>query len=382
MGHYFVVRASVVDGEVPLLLSRKALSTLGMVYDIEAHSTSFKHLGVENFRLLTTDNGHPAIQVNPRPSESPKLPSLKEWAEDEVKIFSFAREQYMAHSVLMTAVEGHVGSEHPVGPKNKQFPPGGPLGNMTPRIFYPEKIDAAVRHILCDVPLKVESFAAWWARTPISKDLWIETASSFVRVHVVPRKGFFDPSCWNTDQEENKSRLLAALGQIRSASAISRSNLSGMQQIHDTWIDTEDTSHPILWIGRTIFSRVTPETPCASRPSSPSDGVPEGKCVEHVKGATDGEGPGLEHHHPPVMVCRRIAPTHTGEEGGHGRHVFGAERACIDEQRAVGERAQAPGDTGSGGGHQGAHGLAHQGLLHEREGRCIEKSLAAISSGR
>ena len=87
-GKHFVVRASVVDGEVPLLLSRRALSRLGMVYDIENHTAQFKHLGIDHFRLLATDNGHPAIQVNPSAFAGQKLPTPQEWDDDEVKILS------------------------------------------------------------------------------------------------------------------------------------------------------------------------------------------------------------------------------------------------------------------------------------------------------
>ena len=41
-----------MQGEVPLLMSRGALSKLGMVYDLEGHSAQFKHLGIERFSLI------------------------------------------------------------------------------------------------------------------------------------------------------------------------------------------------------------------------------------------------------------------------------------------------------------------------------------------
>ena len=42
LGKHFAVRASIVNGEVPLLLSRKVLAGLGMIYDIAGHKASFE----------------------------------------------------------------------------------------------------------------------------------------------------------------------------------------------------------------------------------------------------------------------------------------------------------------------------------------------------
>ena len=60
-----------MHGQVPLLLSRKALSTLGMFYDVEGHKADFRRSGLCDFPLLTTENGHPAIPVKPQHSPRP-----------------------------------------------------------------------------------------------------------------------------------------------------------------------------------------------------------------------------------------------------------------------------------------------------------------------
>ncbi|CAE7414743.1 RE2 [Symbiodinium sp. CCMP2592] len=140
-GKPFAVRASVVEGEVPLLLSRKVLSVLGMVYDVDENTARFKHLGVDNIMLSTTDNGHPALIVNPRVGHNPKLPSPQEWADDEVKLLPLARKQYTVHTSLMT-------SSHDLEVEHQYV--GGGVDSKLP------------------------------SRGPLASDFWIETPSAFV----------------------------------------------------------------------------------------------------------------------------------------------------------------------------------------------------------
>eukprot|EP00439_Symbiodinium_sp_Y106_P020736 s8223_g2.t1 len=324
-GKHFVVRASVVDGEVPLLLSRNALSRLGMIYDIENHTAQFKHLGIDHFKLLTTDNGHPAIQVNPSGFTGQKLPTPQEWDDDEVKIFS-ARPQYTAHTVHMTSETDPFDRSDVFETRGNKFPPGGPLGQLMPKIFYPKKIDASVQNMLRASPLNSDLFAAWWGRTPISKDFWIETTSALVRVHVVPRRGFFDPTQWTTHQQNVKQDLLRVIGEVRSTSAVSCTSLRAMQSVHDAWKTASDTSHPVLWIGRTIFSRAscsgfagTP--PSREKPSGTGNGVllePGGERVAHEQDPTPGEG--VEHgdHDTSLVECGRAAAADPGKQEGDG----------------------------------------------------------------
>ncbi|CAE7506765.1 GIP [Symbiodinium sp. CCMP2592] len=338
-GKHFVVRASVVDGEVPLLLSRRALSKLGMIYDIENHTARFKHLGIDPFRLLTTDNGHPAIQVNPSAFAGQKLPSPQHWEDDEVQLLSMSA-QYMTHSVCMTSEIAPPDQRETVTTKSNKFPREGPLRQLAPQIFYPKKIDATVRNMLCATPLNSDLFAAWWGRTPISKDFWIETASALIRVHVVPRRGFFDPTQWSTHQENVKQELLRAIGEVRSTSAVSCGSLHAMQQIHDAWRSDSNTSHPVLWIGRTIFSRASGSEPAASSPPSAkhssTDNViildSHGECVAHDKGTAPLEGDGDEHYSTPQLEHRRAAAVDSGKEERDGGHVVCPQGTFFDEQ--------------------------------------------------
>ena len=376
-GRCFVIRASVVDGEVPLLLSRKALSKLGMIYDIENHTATFKHLGVDHFKLLTTDNGHPAIQVSPKAFGNRKLPSPQEWADDEVRLF-LSQSQYMAHTIHMTSDGASVESNSGVDDRGDSFPAGGPLGRMMRKLFYPKKINAVLNDMLCATPLNTDLFATWWGRTPISKDFWIETASAFIRVHVVPRKGFFDPSQWNTTQTTVKQDLLRSIGEIRSTSAVSCSSHHALQQVHDTWKDNLHAQHPVLWVGRTIFSRASDSGPCdPSPPSTWSDsskhGIvvqPRGERVAHEQNPTPLEGHVHGNHGTPLVERRRDQAACPGEEEGYGGDIGHPQGFGVNEQIPAPGAVQEPRHRAPGEGNQWQLDLAHQGQLYPEQRGC------------
>ncbi|CAE7353792.1 GIP [Symbiodinium sp. CCMP2592] len=158
----FMLKASVAQGEVPLLMSRSALSKLGMVYDLEDHSAQFKKLGIDKYMLLTTDSGHPAIPVSPKRVPGLKWPTPQQWAGSEVIIVPPAESQYMSY--MVSAVEGD--ASVPVDP----IPRCEPLSknpDPTPglNLFHPKKINDCVRNLLCAEPLNVQSFATWILRS-------------------------------------------------------------------------------------------------------------------------------------------------------------------------------------------------------------------------
>ena len=41
--------------------------------------------------------------------------------------------------------------------------------------------------------LNEDLFATWWANTELVNDFWIELPHKLVRVHITPRRRFFDP---------------------------------------------------------------------------------------------------------------------------------------------------------------------------------------------
>lgn len=74
------VRASVVQGDVPLLHSKKVLSGLGMLYD------------------------HPASVVRPQGIAGCRFPTPEEWAGDELHIIPQSGNQFMLHMTCASQV--------------------------------------------------------------------------------------------------------------------------------------------------------------------------------------------------------------------------------------------------------------------------------------
>eukprot|EP00439_Symbiodinium_sp_Y106_P038872 s1984_g4.t1 len=99
-GKGFWTRAAIVSGEVPLLLSRSLLASLGMVFDLERHTACFRNLGAEETKLHYTSSGHPAIAVNPKPAASLEFPSLHQWGTREIIVIQPTCQQY---TVFMTS---------------------------------------------------------------------------------------------------------------------------------------------------------------------------------------------------------------------------------------------------------------------------------------
>ncbi|OLQ01617.1 hypothetical protein AK812_SmicGene15619 [Symbiodinium microadriaticum] len=92
----FMVRAAVVSGDVPLLLSRNTLAKLGMVYDLENHCADFKKLDIYNHKLCFTSSGHPSLPVSPSKGASPQYPDPQEWGAREVIVNSVPAPVYTA----------------------------------------------------------------------------------------------------------------------------------------------------------------------------------------------------------------------------------------------------------------------------------------------
>ena len=88
-GSWVALKAAVVQGEVPLLISRAALARLGMVMDVADNTADFKTVGVKGLKLESTASGHPALPVCHKDLPLPDARALpKAWGSDEVKIMS------------------------------------------------------------------------------------------------------------------------------------------------------------------------------------------------------------------------------------------------------------------------------------------------------
>ena len=221
--HWVLIRASVVHGDLPLLMSRSALAALGMVYDLDSHVADFTKVGVQGHPLLTTPSGHPALNVHPGDQGLPPFARPEMWdasksIRGDIQIISPTRVAYMV---------GNPECVERIG--------AGTWDACTPQIFYEKKLTPEVRNLLSGDSLPLESFLTWWKSTKVTSDFWIEDPKALIRVHVVPRKTFFAPDDWRTQQSLLRDNLLRVLGSVRGTFAISCRSLRDLPVVHDMW---------------------------------------------------------------------------------------------------------------------------------------------------
>ncbi|CAE7360399.1 GIP [Symbiodinium sp. CCMP2592] len=109
------LRTSVINGDIPLLVSRTVLSKLGMIYDIEQGTADFTKVGLSGFELMSTASGHPAIPIIPvvvdggkdsvLPVEEPGLESREPYTAFAVGFNSRAEHMYnIYHDKKLVAI--------------------------------------------------------------------------------------------------------------------------------------------------------------------------------------------------------------------------------------------------------------------------------------
>ena len=296
-GRQVLIRVATVHGDVPLLL-RTVLATLGMVYNMADHSASFQALGVENYKLLYTDTKHPAVPVEPQRPFGFEFPSPQQWGSDEIKILAQGARQYTAYMLSS----------------------GGSGLSTTTRVFFPK------------------------TETKVSNDFWLETSDAFYRIHVVPRRNLFRPDRWTIPELELKQQLLSELGSVRSTWPVSCSDHRSMQTVHDMW-SKDDSSVAVLWIGRTVFARM--------RPESRVHRVPHGSQGERMAGQQEGadrDGPRAEDHRLRGLDHRRDTAPHPG--ASEGKQPDEHQRSPEGTGKHDADRAQ---EQGTGAGDRGTH---------------------------
>ena len=347
----FLVRASVAQGEVPLLLSRRALSTLGMLFDVERHAADFKHLDILNYQLLTTENGHPAIPVNPQALQHVRFPTPQEWAGDEVRLILNTQSPCGAYMHEGCQAQGCEPVQYAPKQESALVADGGPAistsSTSSPNlvkndpgvhktIFYPKKLPQMVFNFLSSETLNPDVFMSWWSETNLSKDFWIETSTSFIRAHItsILERGFFPPDQWQTPQSEAREELLYNIGDIRSTEGIACTSMKLLGTQHDLWRDAQDSAHGTLWVGRSIFPRVPPDYGHQAQVGLADDQA----------GAHPGSPePGSD---SPYQLGERRDKDHSHREAEGGeRHLLDSARPSFDEARRAGgedERVEHP----------------------------------------
>ena len=245
------LRASIIPGDIPLLLSKTVLTKLGMIYDVSQGAADFTALGLKDFKLLSTPSGHPAIPIVPAKLASGCTSVLS------IEDLSFEpRVQYIIHAVAFA------GLSH----------------NNLYNIFYDKKLPPEVKVMITQNQLCRESFMSWWKQCDVGGDFWIETESTWIRVHVTPRRSLFSPTLWHTSSSVLKGMLLSTLGEFRQTEGVCCSSERWLETVADLWSRSasQTAPMPLLWVGRTVFSKRAPPTGSPARAPDGPRGMLEG----------------------------------------------------------------------------------------------------------
>ena len=271
---WLAIKAAVIHGDIPLLLSRPLLASLGMVFDVEHNVASFRKINVNELKLTSTPSGHPALMIQCEGCSSVDHGTVpKAWGNRELEILK-------TRGAYMSFVVGH-GKAVVQGSKHEDVD-GGERGYAVSRpvLFYAKKIPPAIHEALVADSLNMNVFLGWWNSTAISNDFWIETEHKLVRIHVTPRKSFFCATRWQTSKTIHRDRLLDALGDVRESWGIACTTQRELSTTIDRWRECETGGYSVLWIGRSVFNRAV---------RCPRDPVPR---YEHPARAMEDEQSG------------------------------------------------------------------------------------------
>ncbi|CAE7582602.1 RE1 [Symbiodinium sp. CCMP2592] len=143
LDHIIAIKASVIHGDIPLLLSRPALARLGLVLDLGSNVATFRALDGGEVELEETTSGHPAVVVDHSKLAKPDTSRLPDnWEPHGIAILG-------PREVYMVACSGDVSGDDQRDP--------GDVDAVT-KIFYDKKIDGAVRDMLTGDVLNEDLF--------------------------------------------------------------------------------------------------------------------------------------------------------------------------------------------------------------------------------
>ncbi|CAE7324091.1 hypothetical protein AK812_SmicGene40206 [Symbiodinium microadriaticum] len=134
------LRASIIPGDIPLLLSKTVLGKMGMIDDVSLGCADFTQVGLKGYKLMSTASGHPAIPIVPaKPAGGVKsVLSIEDLSLEP-------REQYTVHAVAYTGLSTQS------------------LYNL----YYEKKLRPDVKVMLSQTQLCRESFFAWWGQCEV-----------------------------------------------------------------------------------------------------------------------------------------------------------------------------------------------------------------------
>ncbi|CAE7353514.1 RE1 [Symbiodinium sp. KB8] len=149
---WLAIKAAVIHGDIPLLLSRPLLASLGMVFDVEHNVASFRKINVNELKLTSTPSGHPALMIQCEGCSSVDHGTVpKAWGNRELEILK-------TRGAYMSFVVGH-GKAVVQGSKHEDVD-GGERGYAVSRpvLFYAKKIPPAIHEALVADSLNMNVF--------------------------------------------------------------------------------------------------------------------------------------------------------------------------------------------------------------------------------
>ena len=329
--HLVAVKASVIHGDIPLLMSKPALSCLGLVLDLGNNIATFRKLHGGEVELCETASGHPAIVVDHSKLAKPDTSVFPDKWEPHGVVIVGPREVYMT-----ACSGGNQGDDHVY--------PGD--DSTIPKIFYDKKIDGAVRDMLTHDVLNEDLFATWWADTELTSDFWIELPHKLIRVHITPRRKFFDPRKWKTSQTHLRDQLLRQLGSVRETWGVGCLSRRMLSIVTEQWTDKETGEYPTLWVGRSVFIRSQAVPPAL--PACHAAGMEDDEGAAHRGTPAPRTGSQREVDVPRVEDRDHRGPGVRSEEQGPGR----SEGAVRHEPRRAEGGGREDGDRGAQQGHE------------------------------
>ena len=255
------LKTSVINGDVPLLLSKPALAQLGMVYDVAANKADFGTVGLKAFDLITTSSGHPAIPIVPsRPAQGAARLVISDKG-------ALSSEQYMAFAVSAASLTPPKSPKVATSPATTTVNDDESLQSSSqgPRykIFYDKKLSPQAKELLSQDRLQEQSFVSWWEQTRFTSDFWLEGEFAWYRIHVVPRRVLCNPSTWKTHSTVQKDMLLSSIGDVRVTEGFCCRSGKPLEITVDRWQEGKnEPSFPMLWIGRSTFAKLGFRAPC------------------------------------------------------------------------------------------------------------------------
>ena len=340
------MKTSIINGDVPLLMSKQALAQLGMIYDIAENRADFTRVGIRNFDLVTTSSGHPAIPIIPaKPSSGPeRLVIGADSAQSGSQYMAFAVSYAGTHGVLHTRTPGpSTTTQHATTSSTQSSTPPVHSTSTTKappyKIFYDKKLNPEVKELLTQDRLQSVSFMKWWEGTKVNDDFWLESEHAWHRIHVVPRRALCNPSTWKTQHSVQKYMLLESIGNLRITEGFCCRSSKPLETVVDRWKDEQsENSFRLLWVGRSTFAKSRSANPTSEIPPLPRHGMQASRdleddevgvalrgCTTRAGGAPELDRGGDQGDHHGAPYERPGLPAGDHHEVGDEPHPHGAQ---------------------------------------------------------